>query len=54
MSKITLTKESMEGSFIQYMEKIFELPEIVSGCVKKNVITRGNLQDEASDQEPQS
>ena len=45
MSKITLTKDSVEGSFIQYMEKIFELPEIVSGCVKKNVITRGNLQD---------
>lgn len=45
MDLIRLTKESMEEAFLKYMNDIFEHPEIISACVKENVITRETLNE---------
>ena len=37
---IHLSRESMESAFIKYLEKIFELPEIVSAGVRNITIIR--------------
>ena len=45
MSLLTLTKDFMEESFIQYLGDVFKHPEIESVCVKKNLITRDTLNE---------
>lgn len=35
----------MEESFMEYMDDIFRHPEIISACVKENVITRETLKE---------
>ena len=45
MPQITLTKDFMEESFMQYLGDIFKHPEILSVCVKKIVITRDTLDE---------
>ena len=45
MSLLTLTKEFMEESFIQYLGDVFKHPEIESVCVKKNLITRDTVNE---------
>ena len=40
---IKLTKEKMEESFLQYLEGIFEHPEIISATVRDIVITRETI-----------
>lgn len=42
---ISLTKEKMEALFLQYLQNIFEHPEISTACVKGVVITRETLED---------
>lgn len=42
---ISLTKDKMEELFLQYLEKIFVYPEVVSCCAKEIVITRDTLVD---------
>ncbi|MCR5201377.1 MAG: hypothetical protein K6C38_09720 [Saccharofermentans sp.] len=42
---ISLTKERMEELFLQYLQEIFEHPEIRSCCVKGIVISRETLED---------
>ena len=45
MPLITLTKEFMEESFLKYLGVIFMRPEIISACVKGNVITRETAEE---------
>ena len=45
MSLLTLTKDFMEESFIQYLGDVFKHPEIESVCVKKNLITRDTVNE---------
>jgi hypothetical protein len=45
MPQITLTKDFMEESFMQFLGDIFKHPEILSVCVKKIVITRDTLNE---------
>lgn len=47
MTEVRLTKQDMERSFLQYMEELFRLPEIVSACVKEHKITRENINETA-------
>ena len=42
---ISLTKEKMEELFLQYLQDIFEHPEISGSCVKGVHITRDTLED---------
>lgn len=42
MAEVRLTKERMKEAFLRYLDDIFELPEIISGCVKEINITREN------------
>ena len=42
---ISLTKERMEELFLQYLQEIFEHPEIKGSCVKGVHITRDTLED---------
>ena len=42
---ITLTKEKMETLFLQYLQEIFEHPEISTACVKDIVISRETLEE---------
>ena len=45
MTHIKLTKESMEDAFLKYLNEIFDHSEIVSACVKENIITRETLEE---------
>ncbi|MBO4347325.1 MAG: hypothetical protein J5840_06780 [Lachnospiraceae bacterium] len=42
---ICLTKEKIEEAFLQYMNEIFALPEVVSARVKDIIITRENRKE---------
>ena len=42
---IHLSRESMESAFIKYLEKIFELPEIVSAGVRNITIIREDIKN---------
>ena len=39
------SKEKMEASFLQYLEEIFTLPEIMSAAVKEITITRKTIHE---------
>ena len=45
---IRLSKESMESAFEKYLERIFELPEIVNAVVRDITIHREDIKDMGS------
>lgn len=47
MPLITLTKDFMEESFLKYLGDIFMHPEIISACIKGNIITRETGEEDA-------
>ena len=45
MTRIRLTKEYMEESFLAFMEDVFRHPEIVRACAKSTVIARDRVEE---------
>ena len=44
--RICLSKENMEGEFLNYLEEIFALPEISNAKVRNIVINRATMKDD--------
>ena len=45
---IHLSRESMDSAFKKYLERIFELPEIVNAVVRDITIDREDIKDTGS------